>query len=121
MLCDVAELDTSSILGLPNWSKYKSVEMGLAPTNKSYTCDSNCFITATGKITVAPGYDFDGKIKINDTVLDAIKFGSVGTGATSKDLAYTFICKKGDVISFTNDATLEPASFSLILNILPLE
>ena len=96
--------------------------MGLDPSHKTYTCDSNCFITATGQITVAPGYDFDGKIKINDTVLDTIKFGSVGTGATSKDLAYTFICKKGDVISIINEAMLNPTSAHILtLKILPLE
>ena len=112
---------SSAGLGLPNWSKYKVTGTNFGSFKLPYTFDSNCFITATGKISVAPGYDFDGKIKINDTVLDTIKFGSVGTGATTKDFAYTFICKKGDVISFTNVATLEPASSSLILNILPLE
>ena len=106
---------------MPNWSKYKVTGTNFGSFKLPYTFDSNCFITATGKISVAPGYDFDGKIKINDTVLDTIKFGSVGTGATTKDFTYAFICKKGDVISFTNNATLEPASFSLILNILPLE
>ena len=116
-----SEFGTSTVLGLPNWSKYKVVGTSLGSFSLPYTFDSNCFVTATGKITVAPGYDFDGKIKINDTVLDTIKFGSVGTGATSKDYAYTFICKKGDVISITNSAMLEPANFYLTLNILPLE
>ena len=108
-------------LGLPNWSKYKVIGTNFGSFKLPYTFDSNCFITATGKISVAPGYDFDGKIKINDTVLDTIKFGSVGTGATTKDFVYTFICKKGDVISVTNGAMLDPASFSFTLNILPLE
>ena len=106
---------------MPNWSKYKVIGTNFGSFKLPYTFDSNCFITATGKISVAPGYDFDGKIKINDTVLDTIKFGSDGTGATTKDFVYTFICKKGDVISVTNGAMLEPASFSFTLNILPLE
>ena len=108
-------------LGLPNWSKYKVIGTNFGSFKLPYTFDSNCFIKATGKISVSPGYDFDGKIKINDTVLDTIKFGSVGTGETTKDFVYTFICKKGDVISVTNGAMFEPASFSFTLNILPLE
>ena len=128
-LASGSELDTSTVLGLPNWSKYKvatiidkASQSSTLFTNK-YTCDCNCQIELDATTTLAPEIKYKSVLKINDTT---IKTWDLSTeGGTGENKSYysnrTLLLKKGDVISLNIDKYYNGGQTSIALNILPLE
>ena len=118
-LASGSELDTSTLLGLPNWSKFKEAILDTGESKLAYTCDSNCFITIKGSAVTDPNHTLTGEIKVNDTEVDRVQLVQMGTGETRNYLTYTLMCKKGDIVSI--EQTSSGGSIHLILKILPLE
>ena len=128
-LASGSELDTSALMGLPNWSKYKVAtildkvsQSSTLYTNK-YTCDCNCLIELNATTTLAPEIKYKSVLKINDTT---IKTWDLSTeGGTGENKSYysnrTLLLKKGDVISINIDKSYNGGQTSITLNILPLE
>ena len=129
MLCSDSELDTSALMGLPNWSKYKvatildNVSQSSTLYTNKYTCDCNCLIELNATTTLAPENKYKSVLKINDTT---IKTWDLSTeGGTGENKSYysnrTLLLKKGDVISINIDKSYNGGQTSITLNILPLE
>lgn len=120
----VIMLDTSSLLGAPNWSKLKSAsittQQGFGNTS-SYTCTENCFVGSKITGAVAPlAQSFTYNLKANGqtfftyTIDNSNQQSSHSISETIQ--AYPF--KKGDVISLTSNNTTSYVTCNLI--ILPL-
>ena len=127
-LASGSELDTSTLLGLPNWSKYKvttiqdsASQSSTLFTNK-YTCDCNCLIELDGTTTVAPELQYKSALKVNDTTINTWDISTLsGTGENKSFLNRAFLFKKGDVISLNIDQQHNGGQTIIKLNILPLE
>ena len=128
-LASGSELDTSALMGLPNWSKYKvatildNVSQSSTLYTNKYTCDCNCLIELNATTTLAPENKYKSVLKINDTT---IKTWDLSTeGGTGENKSYysnrTLLLKKGDVISINIDKSYNGGQTSITLNILPLE
>ena len=126
-LASGSEVDTSSFLGLPQWSKYKVADItdnssiSILPQNK-YTCDCNCFIELEGDTEVAPQSQYKSVLKVNDTTINTWDISTVsGTGSHKSTFSRAFLFKKGDVISLNKDLHHNSGETLIKLNILPLE
>ena len=126
-LASGSEVDTSTFLGLPQWSKYKVANIldhssaSILPQNK-YTCDCNCFIELNGTTTVAPQMQYKSVLKVNDTTINTWDISTLsGTGENKSTSSKAFLFKKGDVISLNRDTYHNGGETIITLNILPLE
>ena len=126
-LASGSEVDTSTFLGLPQWSKYKVANIldhssaSILPQNK-YTCDCNCFIELDGTTTVAPQMQYKSVLKVNDTTINTWDISTLGgTGENISTFSRAFLFKKGDVISLNIDLYHNGGETLIKLNILPLE
>ena len=128
-LASGSELDTSTLIGLPNWSKYKvttiqdSVSQSSTLFTNKYTCDCNCLIELDGTTTVAPEMQYRSALKVNDTTINTWDISTLsGTGEIKSNfLNRAFLFKKGDVISLNIDQLHNGGQTIIKLNILPLE
>ena len=126
-LASGSEVDTSTFLGLPQWSKYKVANImdkssaSILPQNK-YTCDCNCFIELKGDTTVAPQMQYKSVLKVNNTTINTWDISTLsGTGENISTFSIAFLFKKGDVISLNIDPYHNGGGTLIKLNILPLE
>ena len=128
-LASGSELDTSSFLGLPQWSKYKvatiidkASQSSTLYTNK-YTCDCNCLIELDATTTLALEIKYKSVLKINDTTIKTWDLSTEGGSGENKSYYSnrTLLLKKGDVISLNIDKYYNGGQTSITLNILPLE
>lgn len=121
-----SEVDTSTFLGLPQWSKYKVADItddssSIFHQNK-YTCDSNCFISLYGTTTVAPNLKYKSVLKVNNTTINTWDISNLSTTGENKSfLSRDLLFKKGDVISLNKDTNHNGGETIITLNILPLE
>ena len=121
-----SEVDTSTFLGLPQWSKYKVADITDDSSSifhqKKYTCDSNCFISLSGTTTVAPNLQYKSVLKVNDITINTWDISNLSTTGENKSfLSRDLLFKKGDVISLNKDTYHNGGETIITLNILPLE
>ena len=121
-----SEVDTSTFLGLPQWSKYKVADITDNSSSifhqKEYTCDCNCFIELEGNTKVPPHMQYKSVLKVNETTINTWDISNLsGTGENKSFLSRDFLFKKGDVISLNKDINHNGGETIIKLNILPLE
>lgn len=123
-----SEADTSTFLGLPQWSKNKVANISDGSFDSTisyqtkYTCDCNCFIELNGTTTVAPTQQYKSVLKVNNTTINTWDISNQHqTGQTEYGFFKASLFKKGDVISLNIDTYHNGGETLIKLNILPLE
>ena len=117
-----SELDTSSVLGAPNWSKYFTAQIGTsAPNSTSYTFTSNCLCILKYSTTITPQGKFNRTVKVDSITIYSINQNNQSQSPTSYDDKESYLFKKGDVLSIVNNLSDNTGgTMSITLSILPL-